>query len=522
MPILSSNFNQIGNAGQQPGTCFIETDDSLSAIQATGYLNTLHKQGLPLSENLMALVSINKGSATSTVWMAIHFSNENWSLVPSSIEPSLNAKYIVQQPNATLPNAQALSVLSTGLLKSTTTTGVISTAVPGTDYFAPGSAIPVTSGGTGVTTMTTAYAPVISGTTATGALQVASTGQSNSGWVLTSTGASSLPTWQAAAAGGVTSVTGTTNRVTSSGGTTPAIDISASYVGQSSITTIGTVTSGLIQPGAGGTGVSQSSTLTLGGNTSFVGAFTFAGTVTGNTTVTFPTSGTLATTATASGTVNSGTANQIAYYATSTNAVSGLATTARSAFSSNSTGVPSWVALTDGQILVGSTAGSPAAATLTAGDGITITPASNSITVAATGFQSVTFALTSANIKSMYATPIQLIAAPGAHKMIVVTDVCVEFAYIAPQYVGAGSWGIQYGNAVQFGGNIQIYTGNISLINAASDLAFVPAVANMGGSSDTVDYINLGVFISNDTSAYTLGNGILNVTLKYYIVTTTS
>jgi hypothetical protein len=45
--------------------------------------------------------------------------------------------------------------------------------------------------------------------------------------------------------GTVTSVTGTTNRITSTGGTTPVIDISASYVGQSSITTLGTVTSGI-------------------------------------------------------------------------------------------------------------------------------------------------------------------------------------------------------------------------------------------------------------------------------------
>lgn len=43
---------------------------------------------------------------------------------------------------------------------------------------------------------------------------------------------------------GVTSVSGTTNRVTSTGGTTPVIDISSSYVGQSSITTLGTIATG--------------------------------------------------------------------------------------------------------------------------------------------------------------------------------------------------------------------------------------------------------------------------------------
>lgn len=48
----------------------------------------------------------------------------------------------------------------------------------------------------------------------------------------------------------------------------------------------------------GGTGVNNgSSTFTIGGNTQFSGAYTFVGTLSGNTTVTFPTSGTLATTA---------------------------------------------------------------------------------------------------------------------------------------------------------------------------------------------------------------------------------
>ena len=47
-----------------------------------------------------------------------------------------------------------------------------------------------------------------------------------------------------ASSGGVTSVLGTVNRITSSGGVTPVIDISASYIGQTSITTIGTIVVG--------------------------------------------------------------------------------------------------------------------------------------------------------------------------------------------------------------------------------------------------------------------------------------
>lgn len=47
-------------------------------------------------------------------------------------------------------------------------------------------------------------------------------------------------------AGTVTSVSGTANRITSTGGATPQIDISSSYVGQASITTIGTLSSGAV------------------------------------------------------------------------------------------------------------------------------------------------------------------------------------------------------------------------------------------------------------------------------------
>jgi hypothetical protein len=51
-------------------------------------------------------------------------------------------------------------------------------------------------GGTAVSSFT-AYAPITGGTTTTGALQSASTGISTSGFVFTSTGATSLPTFQA-------------------------------------------------------------------------------------------------------------------------------------------------------------------------------------------------------------------------------------------------------------------------------------------------------------------------------------
>lgn len=97
---------------------------------------------------------------------------------------------------------------------------------------------------------------------------------------------------------GILDVVGTTNRIAVDAN---AIDIASTYVGQSSITTLGTIASGtwqatVISPTYGGTGVNNGSkTITLGGNLTTAGTFNSIFTMTGNTEVTFPTTGTLAT-----------------------------------------------------------------------------------------------------------------------------------------------------------------------------------------------------------------------------------
>lgn len=49
----------------------------------------------------------------------------------------IDATYITQTPNSTLTNEQSLSTLSTGLLKNTTSTGVLTIATAGIDYLNP-------------------------------------------------------------------------------------------------------------------------------------------------------------------------------------------------------------------------------------------------------------------------------------------------------------------------------------------------------------------------------------------------
>ena len=98
--------------------------------------------------------------------------------------------------------------------------------------------------------------------------------------------------------GNTLDVVGTADRITVA---TDSVDIASTYVGQSTITTLGTITTGVwngtvIGATYGGTGVNNgASTITLGGSLSTIGAFTTALTATGNTSVTLPTTGTLAT-----------------------------------------------------------------------------------------------------------------------------------------------------------------------------------------------------------------------------------
>jgi hypothetical protein len=158
----------------------------------------------------------------------------------------------------------------------------------------------------------------------------------DSGWVLSTNnpivvGSTSLTFAQFSGAGQITAgagltktgntidAVGTSNRITVNA---DSIDIASTYVGQTSITTLGTIGTGtwngsVIGTTYGGTGVNNgSSTITLGGSLTFSGAFTTAFTVTGNTSVTLPTSGTLVNSAVTTlsslssvGTITTGTWN---------------------------------------------------------------------------------------------------------------------------------------------------------------------------------------------------------------------
>jgi len=131
--------------------------------------------------------------------------------------------------------------------------------------------------------------------------------------------------------GNTLNAVGTADRITANA---DSIDIASTYAGQSTIVTLGNVTTGtwsanVIAGQYGGTGVNNSGkTITLGGNLTTSGAFATTLTATATTSVTLPTGGTLANTAVTltSGSILKGNGNSEIALATGTDITTAIST----------------------------------------------------------------------------------------------------------------------------------------------------------------------------------------------------
>lgn len=403
----------------------------------------------------------------------------------------------------------------------------------------------------------------------------------------------------------VTSVSGTANRITSTGGASPVIDISSSYVGQSSITTLGTIATGVwngtdIALADGGTNASL--TASNGGifySTATAGAI-LAGTATASQLLL---SGASTTPSWSASTYPSTNAVSTILYASSSNVMSALATANDGILVTSHTGVPSilagpgatgkilqsnsilppsystatypsvatgtgtilradgtnWAASTatypntagtsgkvlisDGTNIVSSTPTFPNASATSGkiikSDGtnwvastetyaapgssgnVLTSDGTNWLSSAAGGgsVSSVTGTLTNAQIKALHATPITLISAPGAGKVIVILQSTSVMNYGGTNiFVDGGGAGVilSYSNTTNTAAATFMPTGQLvassSRMNVASG-----AVSSSLYSSNT----NLAVLAYNSSVTEISGNAANNNTISYSILYTT-
>lgn len=497
MPVKSYQVNAPGYGGTNPKLIYIFTDDPIATVTTTGYIDWLaNQQGIYTGD--VALV-VTRQTPTSIFGANFYEfqrvgTGPHWNLVPESgsapvqsvsgtlneiiASPTTGNVVVSISPNPIIPGTGSINVPvgntaqragGAGSLRfnsqldqfEVTTDGVtwvaLTTGGAGNVSSVNGTTNEiVASPTTGNVVVSIASNPVLPGT-AEVVLPTGTTGQrgSTAGGMRFNTQLSEIEltndgtNWYPVSTGNntVNSVSGTANRITVTGTNNVVIDIASNYVGQNTITTLGTVTTGTwdatpITVSFGGTGDTS---------------FTAYAPVCGGTSTTAPLQ------SAATGISNSG------YVLTSNGAAA----------------LPSFQPL------------------------------------ALPGGQVVSLTLTAAQVNSVYATPIQILAAQGANTCIVVQEVVYEYLFNTT-FGGGTSTGlvVQYGNAAH-GVGPNASTMNVNIVGTSSSfIKSVPSAGTAGLPPSTM--VNTGLFISNTGAAFTGGGtGQIRITIYFAVLTST-
>jgi hypothetical protein len=131
--------------------------------------------------------------------------------------------------------------------------------------------------------------------------------------------------------------------------------------------------------------------------------------------------------------------------------------------------------------------------------------------------QQVTVSLTAAQIKALYDTPVQLVAAPGAGKLILIESITWDIAFVTTQYAAGGVIAAQYGNTVHGAGSVASATIAAATLNGVAASGFLSQGAAALNVPATVE--NTGVFLSNQTGDFTTGDSTATLYVKYRVIT---
>jgi len=136
-----------------------------------------------------------------------------------------------------------------------------------------------------------------------------------------------------------------------------------------------------------------------------------------------------------------------------------------------------------------------------------------------TTIQYVKVPVTAAQWNGMYAAPFLMIAAPAAGQMIVVKQAIVAMTFVATQYAAGGNVALQYDSTVNGGGLlatlVPIPAAVINAWAASSDVG----IAGDDENGASANKVAKGLYLSNDTAAFTTGNGTFNIHIWYEVIT---
>lgn len=150
-------------------------------------------------------------------------------------------------------------------------------------------------------------------------------------------------------------------------------------------------------------------------------------------------------------------------------------------------------------------------------NGSSAKPSFQAIPSPAVSFLTVAVPLTSNNIKTMYTTPVELIAAPGAGNMIMIYSCFMDFTYSTAAYTGGGTVKVQYGATFGGGGASTLSTITAGTMGITSN--YIMYMSPAGANSIRTDFINKSICISNLTAVFASGSGTAIMNIVYRIVT---
>jgi len=174
-----------------------------------------------------------------------------------------------------------------------------------------------------------------------------------------------------------------------------------------------------------------------------------------------------------------------------------------------------------GSVLLGNpTGGAANYSEVTLGNGIDF--ASTALELKPTYLNVVEVSLTAAQFNGMYATPVQVIAAPGANKAILVNHAVLNMTFVSAQYAAGGVVGLQYGNTAHLAGAPASATEAASDFTAAAASTLFRFGAGLSTGALVSAAANTAVYISNATGAFTTGDSTFKLWVWYEVIPTNS